>query len=242
MFNLRYLKYFFMAFSLFYSCKSSLQNNDEDKFLKARNRMVQEQIRARGIKNKAVLNAMLTVKRHLFVPEKYQNAAYHDRPLPIEEGQTISQPYIVAYMTEILDLTKTDRILEVGTGSGYQAAVLAEICDSVFSIEIFSLLGNKAEQLLREEGYNNVYIKIGDGYLGWEEKSPFDAIIVTCSPKHIPQPLINQLAEGGKMIIPVGPSNHQKLILMKKTKGKLMRKEVLPVRFVPMINPEGTSY
>jgi len=238
----RYIKYFLILTISFYSTRCIQQDQNSDPYASARKKMVQYQIKARGIKNKAVINAMLAVERHLFVPEKFINQAYSDRPLPIDDGQTISQPYIVAYMTEILDLKNSDKVLEVGTGSGYQAAVLAELCDSVFSIEIISSLGNKAVALLDRIGIDNVYIKIGDGYQGWPEKSPFDAIIVTCSPTHIPQPLINQLAEGGRIIIPVGPKYYQKLVLMEKEKGKLIRKEVLPVRFVPMMDPEGLKY
>ncbi|MCD4695991.1 MAG: protein-L-isoaspartate(D-aspartate) O-methyltransferase [Bacteroidales bacterium] len=238
----RHIKFILLLMLSLYSSGCNPQSSDDDIFISERKRMVQKQIIARGIKNQAVINAMLTVKRHLFVPEKYINQAYDDCPLPIDDGQTISQPYIVAYMTEILDLNKSDRVLEIGTGSGYQAAVLAEICDSIFSIEIFPSLGNNAIQLYKNLGITNIYIKIGDGYKGWIEKSPFDAILVTCSPTHIPQPLINQLSEGGKMIIPVGPSYSQKLVLMKKENGKLIRKEVLPVRFVPMIDRKGSNY
>jgi len=238
----RHIKFILLLMLSLYSAGCNPQNSDDDIFISERKRMVQKQIIARGIKNQAVINAMLTVKRHLFVPEKYINQAYDDCPLPIDDGQTISQPYIVAYMTEILDLNTSDRVLEIGTGSGYQAAVLAEICDSIFSIEIFPSLGNNAIQLYKNLGITNVYIKIGDGYKGWIEKSPCDAILVTCSPTHIPQPLINQLSEGGKMIIPVGPSYSQKLVLMKKENGKLIRKEVLPVRFVPMIDRKGSNY
>lgn len=204
--------------------------------------MVDEQIRARGIRNERVLAAMLKVERHRFVLPAYLSEAYDDHPLPIGEGQTISQPYIVAFMTEVLDLKATDKVLEIGTGSGYQAAVLAEICDSVFSIEIFPSLAQKAEETLKELGYNNVFIKSGDGYRGWPEHAPFNGIIVTCAPEEIPGPLREQLAEGGKMIIPVGGDYAQNLILLEKKNGKLVKSNVLPVRFVPMIDSAGRRY
>jgi len=205
-------------------------------------KMIHEQIEKRGIKNPQVLNAFRKVKRHLFVPESYRSMAYADRPLPIGKGQTISQPYIVAYMTEALDLKHTDRVLEVGTGSGYQAAILAEICDMVYSIEIIESLGNTAKKLLKKLGYANVFIKIGDGYQGWKAYAPFDAIIVTCAPTQIPGPLEDQLSEGGRMIIPVGEQYVQELILMEKKNGQLRKKKVLPVMFVPMVNEYGKIY
>lgn len=211
-------------------------------YAEQREAMVRDQIRLRGIRDKDVLTAMSKVERHKFVPPSYRSEAYEDYPLPIGEGQTISQPYIVAFMTETLDLKKEDKVLEIGTGSGYQAAVLAEICDSVFSIEIFETLASSSAKLLQELGYDNVFIKAGDGYQGWEEHAPFDAIIVTCAPTHIPQPLEAQLAEGGKMIIPVGAVYTQELVLMEKKGGKLQKKSVLPVRFVPMINEKGNKY
>ena len=169
--------------------------------------------------------------------------SYGDHPLPIDEGQTISQPYIVAYMTQALDLKPTDKVLEIGTGSGYQAAILAGICDSVYTIEFFEKLGKKAKSIFEKLEYNNILTKIGDGYLGWEEHAPFDAIIVTCSPTHIPEPLQKQLAEGGKMIIPIGKNfSVQQLVLLEKRNGRIMQKSVLPVRFVPMIDAEGEKY
>ena len=204
--------------------------------------MVRNQIECRGINDKIVLTAMLNVPRQKCVNELYIEYAYEDTPLPIGEDQTISQPYIVAFMTDILDLKKSDKVLEIGTGSGYQAAVLSEICDTVYTIEIFESLGLKAEKLLKEIGYTNIKVKIGDGYEGWKEYSPFDAIIVTCSPKHIPIALKEQLAEGGRMIIPVGKKHTQELILMKKKNGKIKQHAILPVRFVPMINEFGDEY
>lgn len=211
-------------------------------FADLRLRMVKTQIEARGVKDENVLQAFLNVERHRFVLPAYISAAYQDSPLPIEDGQTISQPYIVAFMTEALDLKSTDKVLEIGTGSGYQAAILAEICDSVFTIEIFESLGEKAKQLFAELGYKNIFCKVADGYKGWPERAPFDAIIVTCSPTHIPQPLKDQLAEGGRMIIPVGKDPIQYLVLLKKNKGKIREETVLPVRFVPMLDEEGEKY
>lgn len=213
-----------------------------DSFSQQRERMVQGQIQRRGIKNEKVLSVLEKVERHRFVPEEYRNSAYEDRPLPIGEGQTISQPYIVALMTEVLDLDSTEKVLEIGTGSGYQAAVLAEICDSVYTIEINAVLGRRAEKLLDDLGYDNIKVKVGDGYQGWKEYSPFDAIIVTCAPSHIPQPLKDQLAEAGKLVIPVGDSFTQELVLMTKVKGELEQKDVIPVIFVPMIKENGTRY
>ncbi len=205
-------------------------------------KMIQEQIEKRGIKSKQVLDAFRKVPRHLFVPEKYRSMAYADRALPIGKGQTISQPYIVAFMTEALDLKSSDKVLEVGTGSGYQAAILAEICDTVYSIEIIDSLGRNAGKLLKKIGYSNVKLKIGDGYQGWKEHAPFDAIIVTCAPTLIPVPLKNQLAEGGRMIIPVGELYVQELILMEKKNGRLREINVLPVMFVPMVDEQGKTY
>lgn len=222
------------------SCYS--QEFQSDSFEKKRDRMVLEQIELRGVNDRAVLKAMRKVPRHKFVPDIYMEYAYNDYPLPIGEEQTISQPYIVAYMTAALKLEPNDKVLEIGTGSGYQAAVLAEICDSVYTIEIFESLGNKALKLLNSLHYDNIKVKIGDGYKGWPEFSPFDVIIVTCSPSEIPQPLIDQLKEGGRMIIPVGLKNNQNLVLLKKKNGKIKQHSVLPVRFVPMINEFGEEY
>ena len=216
------------------------KNSQDPDYYQLRQKMVNEQIMARGVRTESVIKAMQKVERHLFVPEQYQNFAYSDRPLPIGEGQTISQPYIVALMTELLDLKKSDKVLEIGTGSGYQAAILAEICDSVYTIEIIPSLGKQAQALLRELGYHNIHCKIGDGYLGWPEHAPYDGIIVTCAPSKIPQPLKEQLAEGGRMVIPVGATYTQELVLVTKTKGKLIQKSVIPVRFVPMLrSPNG---
>lgn len=205
-----------------------------DRYLDARNEMVQTQILDRGISNSKVLRAMRKVPRHLFVPAEYQNDAYGDYPLPIGYGQTISQPYIVAYMTEAAQPDKKKKVLEIGTGSGYQAAVLAEIADTVYTIEIVNELAAESSARLKKLGYNNIEVKAGDGYYGWTEHSPFDIIIVTAAAEEIPQPLIDQLAENGRMVIPVGKSfDLQDLILLVKKNGKLEKKRLAPVRFVP---------
>jgi protein-L-isoaspartate(D-aspartate) O-methyltransferase len=198
-----------------------------------RERMVETQIKARGVKDPRVLAAMLKVERHLFVPRDLHPTAYSDQPLPIGEGQTISQPYIVALMTELLDLKGDDKVLEVGTGSGYQAAILAELAKEVYSIEIIEKLAISAEKLLFDLGYKSIKVKAGDGYLGWPEVAPFDAIIVTCAPDHIPKPLMDQLKEGGRMVIPVGEFT-QELKKIVKRGGKLETTNVIPVIFVPM--------
>jgi protein-L-isoaspartate(D-aspartate) O-methyltransferase len=213
-----------------------------DRFKELRENMVRTQIISRGISDKSVIEAMRKVERHLFVPEIHIQNAYGDHPLPIGYGQTISQPYIVAFMTEILRLDENSRVLEVGTGSGYQAAILAEICDSVCTIEIVEELGTKAAQLFKKLGYSNIKVKIGDGYEGWAECSPFDAIIVTCAPTHVPDPLKDQLKEGGRMIIPVGERYVQELVLLTKKKGALKQTSVLPVRFVPMVDEDDRIY
>ncbi|MDF1785446.1 MAG: protein-L-isoaspartate(D-aspartate) O-methyltransferase [Verrucomicrobiales bacterium] len=187
------------------------------------------------ITSEEVLKAMKLVPRHSFVPESQRSKAYEDRPLPIGHGQTISQPYIVALMTEKLDPNEDDRVLEIGTGSGYQAAVLANLVKDVYTIEIVEPLGKRAAETLEKLNYENVHVCIGDGYKGWPEQAPFDAIIVTCAPEHVPQPLVDQLKEGGRMMIPVGKHlQMQDLYLLEKSDGKLTRKSVLQVRFVPM--------
>ena len=195
--------------------------------------MVETQIRARGIKDESVMNAMLKVDRHKFVPKDIRHLAYSDRPLPIGKGQTISQPYIVALMTELLELKRGDKVLEVGTGSGYQAAILAELADHVYTIEIIEPLARSAERVLNELGYGIIDVKIGDGYIGWEKCMPFDAIIVTCAPPHIPQPLLDQLKEGGRLVIPI-EEYYQELKKITKTKGQVKSQNVIPVVFVPM--------
>ena len=205
----------------------------DDEFGKARQRMVEIQIKRRGIQDERVLNAMRHVPRHEFVPDGLKRSAYTDQPLPIGHNQTISQPYIVAYMTEALELQPKDRVLEIGTGSGYQAAVLSVIADTVFSIEIVEPLAKQAQKTLTRLGYQNVLCKVGDGYKGWPEKAPFDAIIITAAPPRIPEPLVAQMSEGGRMILPVGEW-YQELVLITKKHGKLIKKQLLPVRFVPM--------
>ena len=212
---------------------------DELNFDKTRKEMVEKQIKARGIKDQKVINAMLKVKRHLFVKKEYWKQAYNDYPLPIGYGQTISQPYIVALMTEVAQLKETDRVLEIGTGSGYQAAILAEIVKEVYTIEIIKELGSIAEKRLKLLGYKNIKVKIGDGYKGWKEYSPFDVIIVTCAPSVIPPVLFEQLAENGRMVLPVGKEGCvQELYLVKKIKGKMVKEKILDVIFVPMIKGE----
>lgn len=200
-----------------------------------RERMVSEQIEARGVKSRAVLKALRKVPRHIFVPEDMQSYAYHDEPLPIGEGQTISQPYIVAYMTEVLQLEGQEKVLEVGTGSGYQAAILAEIAKEVFTVEIVESLALKAKTVLEKLGYKNIFFKIGDGTFGWEEQKPYDAIIVTAAPPRVPKALQEQLKTSGRMIIPVG-SMFQELVLVTKGAKKVKKKILLPVRFVPLIS------
>lgn len=195
--------------------------------------MVREQIEARGVSDPRVLAALREVPRHLFVPAEAVASAYEDHPLPIGWSQTISQPFIVAFMTAALELEGHERVLEIGTGSGYQAAVLAECAGEVWSIEIVEPLARRAEQCLRDTGYGAVHLRIGDGYAGWPEAAPFDAILVTAAPDHVPQPLLDQLAEGGRMIVPVG-SGAQELVLIERRGGELTRRSVLPVRFVPM--------
>lgn len=201
-----------------------------------RDRMVKEQIRARGVKNKQVLAAMRSVPRHLFVSPGQRHGAYTDRPLPIGHGQTISQPYIVAYMTELLKLEKGDKVLEVGTGSGYQAAVLAEIVEDVYTIEIIPDLAENAARHLKRAGYDKVRTKTGDGYYGWTEPSPFDAIVVTAAASHIPPPLVKQLKPGGRMVIPVGPviRIQHLMLVIKKDDGEVVKHRKMPVRFVPL--------
>lgn len=201
-----------------------------------REKMVADQIAARGVKDEKVLLAMGSVPRHKFVSEDLISSAYEDRPLPIGCGQTISQPYIVALMTELLNLSEKDKVLEVGTGSGYQAAVLSGIVKEVYTIEIFEELGTSAGKRLKDLGYQNVKVKVADGYYGWPEEAPFDAIIVTCAATHIPPPLIEQLKDGGTMCIPVGSVFWtQNLMLVQKRNGKITAKSVLPVRFVPLL-------
>jgi protein-L-isoaspartate(D-aspartate) O-methyltransferase len=200
-----------------------------------RERMVETQIRARDVQNAAVLNAMGTVPRHLFVPDDLQPFAYDDRPLPIGRDQTISQPYIVAYMTEALQLEPAHTVLEIGTGSGYQAAILAAIVKQVYSVEIVPDLAATARRALAAAGYTNVEVRSGNGYLGWRDHAPFDRIIVTAAPPEIPEPLVEQLAVGGVMVVPVGTANQQ-IVVIKKTPDGIVQKRTIEVRFVPMVS------
>lgn len=206
---------------------------EKGEYEQRRKELVKNKIIAQGIKDTNVINSLLEVERHLFVPPKYRQHAYKDRPLPIGKGQTISQPYIVALMTQLLEPDSTDRILEIGTGSGYQAAVLSNIVDSVYSIEIICSLASSARKRLKKLGYKNTKIKCADGFKGWKEYAPFDGVIVTCAPPEVPEPLIRQLKVGARLVIPVGEDFQQLKILVKK-EDKTVKKNILPVRFVPM--------
>ena len=204
---------------------------------KKRDEMIGSQIKNRGISDEKVLNAMKKVERHLFVPKNLRAMAYSDRPLPIGHKQTISQPYIVAYMTEAAQLKADDRVLEIGTGSGYQAAILAEIVNEVYTIEIIKPLADSSRLRLKELGYGNIKVKCADGYKGWPEYAPFDVIIVTAAPAEVPETLLGQLKTGGRMVIPIG-SFSQELYLITRTELGFEKKPLLPVRFVPMIHPD----
>ena len=207
---------------------------DTDSYRAARLKMVEEDIEREGITNPAVLDSMRKVPRHLFVSPENRAKAYYDQALPIGYKQTITPPSLVAYMTELLDPRPTDRVLEIGTGSGYQAAVSSGIVKEVYTIEIVEPLGRQAIKRLEERGYKNVQRKIGDGYHGWPEHAPFDKIIVTCSPENVPQPLVDQLRDGGKMIIPLGERYQQAFHLLEKRNGKLVKTRLVPTLFVPM--------
>ncbi|HYA87315.1 MAG TPA: protein-L-isoaspartate(D-aspartate) O-methyltransferase [Nitrospirota bacterium] len=227
---LRLLALFMVVFFL-----SFARSFAEDQFALMRQQMVTRDLKGRGIKDPMVLRAMGTVPRQLFVDTSYRSQAYGDHPLPIGEGQTISQPYVVALMTEALRLGPADRVLEIGTGSGYQAAVLAQIAKEIYTIEIRSSLADKAAKTLADLGYRNVTVKSGDGYFGWESEAPFDAIIITAAANHIPPPLIKQLKEGGRLIVPLGSTVYfQTLTLATKRKGELDVEQLYPVAFVPM--------
>lgn len=207
----------------------------EDKYAERRERMVSSQIRLRGIRDSDVLQAMEAVPRHEFVPDEYLDQAYDDHPLPIGYGQTISQPYIVALMTELLELERGQKVLEIGTGSGYQAAILAEITDQVYTVEIIPELAHSVRERLERLGYENIQVLHADGYYGWEEHAPYDAIIVTAAPDHVPQPLIQQLKDGGRLVIPVGPVGFvQTLWLITKVDGEPQFRNMGGVRFVPL--------
>lgn len=211
-----------------------LQETDADANSGARERMVASQLAARDIRNRRVLDTMRRVPRHQFVPADLQQIAYSDSPLPIGSGQTISQPYIVALMTQLVDPKPNHRALDVGTGSGYQAAVLAELVKDVFSIEIVDSLAVDAHKRLQSLGHNNVTIRSGDGYAGWKTEAPFDVIIVAAAPDHVPPALVEQLARGGKMVIPIGDRSQSLILIEKKMDGSISRRNVAPVRFVPM--------
>ncbi len=230
---------------MFFCLLPCLQARADDMFAKARGQMIQaieDNVRETGRRldrkslDPKVMSALATVPRHEFVPESYRRFAYENRPLPIGHGQTISQPYIVAIMTDLLNIGKEDQVLEIGTGSGYQAAILGELVKTVFTIEIVKPLAEQARKRLAKLGYDNVEVKQGDGYYGWEEHAPFDAVIVTAASSHIPPPLIRQLKPGGRMIIPVGTRFMvQQLVLIEKNNiGKVTTKQLLPVRFVPL--------
>jgi protein-L-isoaspartate(D-aspartate) O-methyltransferase len=206
----------------------------DDIFASARNRMVKLHLEERGIKNKRVLEAFRTVPRHRFLPPDTRRQAYDDESIPIGEGQTITPPYDVAFMTEVLDPKPTDRVYEVGTGSGYQSAILSRLVKDVYSIEIHAPLSKRATQVHKDLGYTNIHTRIGDGYVGWPEAAPFDAIIVTCAPTKVPQPLFDQLKEGGRMVIPIGDRFNQKVHLIIKKDGKRVDQELKPTLFVPM--------
>jgi len=224
-----------IAFALLAVSAAPWPGVGRDPYEKLREAMVRDQIEARGIRNPDVLRVMRLTPRHEFVPEELRRSAYEDRPLPIGYGQTISQPYIVAYMTEALEVAKTHKVLEIGTGSGYQAAVLAPLAAQVFTIEIVPELAQSAAKKLAR--YDNVRVRLGDGYKGWPEEAPFDRIMLTAAPPEIPQTLIDQLRAGGKLIAPVGRSPwSQELVLVEKSKeGKIRRRSLIPVMFVPMV-------
>ncbi len=230
------MEFFILALtllSIFLIANFSIPEDDNNVYTQRRWEMVETQIISRGIRDSKLIRAMLKIPRHKFVPENLRDIAYCDNPLPIGMEQTISQPYIVALMTELLKLNSGEKVLEVGTGSGYQTAILAEMGCDVYTIEILKPLSEKAQQILKSLGYQNIHYKIGDGYRGWPQFAPFDAIIVTAAPDHMPQPLIEQLKINGRMVIPVG-TQYQELLLIKKTDKGTEMKTVTPVRFVPM--------
>jgi protein-L-isoaspartate(D-aspartate) O-methyltransferase len=205
-----------------------------DPYTAARARMVTRHLEERGIKDPKVLDAFRTVPRHRFVPDSFQRLAYEDESIPIGEGQTITATFDVAFMTEILRPKPTDKVYEVGTGSGYQASILGQVAGEVYSVEIHKPLGDRAAKVIQELGYTNIHTRVGDGYAGWPEAAPFDKIIVTCAPEHIPAPLIEQLKEGGRIVIPIGSRFDQKVHVYDKIDGKLVGKAVRPTIFVPM--------
>lgn len=217
--------------------KKSAQTADTATWKKEAKRMVKSQIAGRGISDNRVLEAMENTPRHLFMPAAYRGFAYYDSPMPIGEEQTISQPYIVAIMTELLQLKGQEKVLEIGTGSGYQAAILSQLTDTCYSIELIPTLCDKAARLLKDLKYNNVVVRCGDGYKGWPEHAPFDRIIITAAPEEVPQALVDQLKVNGRMVVPVGKTN-QELLLITKTEKGIKKKTIFPVRFVPMVKPD----
>jgi protein-L-isoaspartate(D-aspartate) O-methyltransferase len=235
----------YICLILILSCSSRQKNvqlsqeYQESWWRQKANQMVESQIISRGVADRRVIEVMKITPRHLFVPEDMVEYAYNDSPLPIGWGQTISQPYIVALMTELLNLKGDEKVLEIGTGSGYQAAVLSQLVDSCFSIEVVSELAELSSTKLKDLGYSNVVVKWGDGYKGWTGHAPFDAIIITAAPEKIPEELINQLKTGGKMVVPVG-TLYQDLLLIIKTNKGYQQRNIIPVRFVPMIHPDET--
>jgi protein-L-isoaspartate(D-aspartate) O-methyltransferase len=230
----------FIVIASLFLLTCAAQKSEKDFYQAARQQMVKEDIEGRGIDDERVVQAMLKVKRHLFVPEDYRHLAYADRPLPIGEGQTISQPYIVALMTYHLHLQPEEKVLEIGTGSGYQAAVLAELVKEVYSVEIIEELATTAQKRLQELGYHNVLVKCGDGFYGWEEHAPYDAIIITCAAPTIPERLVEQLREGGRMILPLGDKPfYQSLTVLTNRGGTLEEQRITGVVFVPMTGAIG---
>jgi protein-L-isoaspartate(D-aspartate) O-methyltransferase len=225
--------------SVVFLISAALTLQAQDQYRVQRERMVHDQIESRGVKNSQVLRAMRDTQRHFFVPPHVRQFAYEDHPIPIGFGQTISQPFIVGFMTEMLDLTKEHRVLEIGTGSGYQAAILSSLAKEVYTVEIVPELARSATETLRRLGHQNVFVREGDGYKGWPEKAPFDRIILTASPPELPQTLVDQLRPGGKLLAPVGSSVFgQEIILVEKAAdGKITKGPVLPVSFVPMVKP-----
>lgn len=212
-------------------------NTDTLWWKKEAEKMVNAQIISRGIKDKKLISVMKNTPRHLFIPGNLVDLAYYDGPLPIGEGQTISQPFIVALMTELLELKGNEKVLEIGTGSGYQAAVLSQLVDTCYTIELLKDLADSADARLKRLGYKNAVVKCDDGYKGWEEHAPFDCIIITAAPEEIPQKLVEQLKVGGRMVVPVG-KYYQELVLITKTENGLTKKAIIPVRFVPMVKPK----